>query len=102
VARQLAWHLATDPDPEIRDAAEAIRLAERVCRTTKNVPIVLDTLAAAYANAGKFDEAIKVAECALQLASASHDVLIAEALESRLKLYHARRPYREPTQEQGP
>ncbi len=56
----LAWIRATHPDPELRNGAEAVRLAERACALWKDRdPNLLDTLAAAYAEAGRFPEAVE-------------------------------------------
>ena len=92
----LAWILATHPEPQIRDGAEAVGLAEKACELTdyKN-PASLDTLAAAYAETGQFDKAVKTAAKAVQLARAAKSEKIAEDIQSRLDLYKAKRPFRE-------
>ncbi|OQW95749.1 MAG: hypothetical protein BWK77_06920, partial [Verrucomicrobia bacterium A1] len=55
----LAWMRATSPEPDVRNAAEAVRLAEQVCAAVGPAqPETFDTLAAAYAEAGRFGEAI--------------------------------------------
>lgn len=56
----------------------------------------LDILAAAYANAGRFPEAIKTATQALQLADTSGQVQLSQLIQSRLTLYNSDRPYRAP------
>ncbi|MGA2243313.1 MAG: tetratricopeptide repeat protein, partial [Verrucomicrobiota bacterium] len=67
---KLAWALATSPDDELRNGAEAVRLAERACELTQNrEPLFLGTLAAAYAESGRFPEAVATAEKAGQLAT---------------------------------
>jgi len=91
----LAWLLATHPDPGIRDASEAVRLAERAAVVTGHRdPGVLDALAAAYAAAGRFEPAIATARRAIGLAQASD---LAERIRSRLQLYERGEPYRRPT-----
>src|SRR5208283_4014985 len=51
----LAWILASNPDDELRNGAEAVRLAERACELTHyGQPVFIGTLAAAYAEAGRF------------------------------------------------
>ena len=66
----LAWMLATSPDDELRNGAEAVRLAERACELTHHgEPLFIGTLAAAYAEAGRFPEAVTTAEKAERLAT---------------------------------
>ncbi len=93
----LAWIFATHPDPQIRDGAQAVRLAERACQLTNyKAPSLLDTLAAAYAEAGQFENAVKTAQKAVQLARAAKSKKLAKNIQSRLDLYKANRPYRTP------
>ena len=90
----LAWILATCPESQIRDGAEAVRLAERACGLGNNrVPALLDTLAAAYAETGQYDQAIKTAEGAVQLAKAAKDEELTEKILRRIELYKGRQPY---------
>jgi tetratricopeptide (TPR) repeat protein len=71
---ELAWLLATYPDSKSRDGSEAVRLAERACvLTERRIPALLDTLAAAYAEAGDFPRAISAVEEALKYAHSSGD-----------------------------
>jgi tetratricopeptide (TPR) repeat protein len=87
----LAWILATHKNAELRNAAEAVSLANDAVRLMGTPTArTLDVLAAAYASAGRFDEARDTAQRALALAS---DPKLAAAIESRLKLYAAREPY---------
>lgn len=66
----LAWTLATDPNSQFRNGAEAVQLATRVCELTRyQHPLALATIAAAYAEIGHFDEAVSFGEQALQLAA---------------------------------
>jgi spermidine synthase len=91
----LAWLLATDPDPTVRDGNHAVRLAESVCRATGFRAFEpLDTLAAACAADGRFREAQEYAQQALATA-AEAGVLAArlEAMRSRLEGYRAGRPF---------
>jgi len=90
----LAWLLATCPDPDLRDGAEALRLARLACPGDSCHPAILDTLAAALAEAGQLADAAATAERALDVleAGAPERVEIAE----RLALYQADRPYRQP------
>ena len=90
VQNNLALVLATCPQASLRNGIEAVRLAGRANQLVggKN-PAVLCTLAAAYAEAGRFPEAIETAQRALQLAEAQSNTTLAEALQSQLKLYQA-------------
>jgi tetratricopeptide (TPR) repeat protein len=72
VLQGLAWCLITYPDPNQRDATQAIELAKRANSLTGNQnPTLMDTLAAAYAEAGNFAEAVLVQRQALALAEHS-------------------------------
>jgi len=93
----LAWLLATQKETEFYNPEEATRLAERSCELTNyQDPSLLDTLAAAYAAAGKFSQAIETAEKALQLAESSEQKELTKKIQNRLILYKASRPYVEP------
>jgi len=95
----LAWALATNPDAALRNGAEAVLLAERSCQLTSyEKPTLIGTLAAAYAEAGRFDEAVKAGEKAQRLALAAGEKEVAERNEELLKLYRAGRPYHETPQ----
>ena len=93
----LAWLLATWPDEGVRDGPEALRLAERARELTGgNNAVVLDTLAAALAEVGRFDQAVSVAAQAAKLAEAAGDKDLLEQCRARLELYKSKRPYRRP------
>ncbi len=93
----LAWVLAAYPDPQIRNGPEAVTLAERACRLTHDeIPFYVGTLAAAYAEAGRFSEAVATAEKARDLARKAGLEKVAERNEQLLELYRAGRPYHEP------
>ena len=86
----LAWTLATDPRSYLRNGVEAVRLAERaVGLSGTNSVGSLDTLAAAYAEAGRFSEAVATAEAAVTLAKSCNQSALAREIESRLALYRA-------------
>ena len=90
-----AWLLATCPQTELQDATEAVRLAERAVQLTAGQNVeMLDTLAVAYAAAGRFDTAIEVARDAIALAKVFGDEKLAQEVDSRLKLFKQSRPYR--------
>jgi len=95
-ANNLAWLLATCPDPACRDGRQAVELAERTCKATQNsVPTMLDTLAAAYAEVGRYAAAVDAAQRALALLRRTPGTPTRE-LEQRLILYRSGKPYREP------
>jgi tetratricopeptide (TPR) repeat protein len=88
-ARQLATHR----EAKFRNGAQAVQLAEEVSQATENKePEFLDTLAAAYAEAGRFPEAVAAAEMALKLATED----LARGVRTRLMLYQKGQAYREP------
>ena len=93
---QVAWALATNPDASIRNGDDAVKLAQRAVQLSGgNDPAILDTLAAAWAEAGKFRQAAKTARTALALAARMNRQTQVEALKTRIKLYEARTAYRE-------
>jgi Flp pilus assembly protein TadD len=93
----LAWVLATDADDALRNGVEAVRLAERACELTHyDEPLYLGTLAAAYAEAGRFSEAVTTAEKAEQLATSAGLTAVAAKNRQFLDLYRVGKPYHEP------
>ncbi len=93
---RLAWALATSLDDELRNGTEAVRLAERACELAHyDDPVFIGTLAAAYAEAGRFPEAVATAEKAEQLASSAGLKDLAEKNRQLLELYRAGKPCRE-------
>ena len=96
VLNNLAALLVTDPDPARRDGAEAVRLAERaVALSPKPEATVLDTLAAAYAEAGRFDAAARTAQRALEAANEAGREDLARRIAAKIPAYRAGRPSRE-------
>lgn len=95
VLNQTAWVLATNPDAAVRNGAEAVELAERAAGLAGGrQPAVLDTLAAAFAEVGRFREAVQITNETLALARSQGNRRLAEALEERLALYQAGTPFR--------
>ena len=91
----LAWILATSDDPTVRGGEEAVGWAERLATATAHKdPTALDTLAAAYAEAGRWDESIATARTARRLATAAGSTAEAEQIRLRLQLYRQQKPYR--------
>ena len=92
----LAWLLATCPEASLRDGARAVELAREAEQLSGGKQAeVLDTLAAAYAEAGRYPEAVETARRALSLVATQNNQPLAEAIESRLKLYEANVPFHE-------
>jgi protein O-mannosyl-transferase len=93
----LAWILATCPRSNVRNGAEAVRLAERAVQLGgAKEPRFWATLAAAYAEASRFDEAVEAAKKTRDLAQASGQQAVAQDAEERLALYATRQPYHQP------
>ena len=93
----LAWRLATHPLAAVRNGAEAVEHAERACELTqRQQPQLIGTLAAAYAEAGRFDDAVRAAENAITAASAAGLQEIVERNQFLLQLYRAGKPYHDP------
>jgi tetratricopeptide (TPR) repeat protein len=91
-----AWWLATSPDDTIRNGPLAVQMAERAAKVCPGPePLVLDTVAAAYAEVGRFDDAVRVAYTALTLASQKGQSPFTEALRARVKLYNQKKPMRD-------
>jgi cytochrome c-type biogenesis protein CcmH/NrfG len=89
----LAWMLATWPDASIRDGNKAVVLAEKANELSGGAdPQVLRTLAAAYAETGRFPEAVSTAQKALELAQ-SNTALVSE-LQKEIGLYQNHSPCR--------
>ena len=92
----LAWLLATTADAALRDGARAVRLAEKACELTQQKEaLLIGTLAAAYAEAGRFDQAIAAAQRAIQSANATGQTALASRNAELLELYRSGKPFRE-------
>jgi len=91
----LAWMLATWPEPSVRNGDKAVVLAEQANQVTKGKdPQILRTLAAAYAEAGRFGEAVMTAKQALALAMAQSNTGLTNALATEIGLYQTNTPCR--------
>ena len=92
----LAWILASNPDSSLRNGPMAVELASRadhLCAGTN--PVILGTLAVAYAEVGKFSQAAATAQHALSLAGAESNSPLVAALRAQLALYRAGSPFRD-------
>jgi hypothetical protein len=95
----LAWMLSTAADDRLRNGTEAIRFADNACRLTGfQNNLMVGTLAAAYAECGRFSEAVALAEKARDLAISSGDQSIAKVHQELSNIYRSGRPYHEPAQ----
>jgi|ERR1051326_5892055 tetratricopeptide (TPR) repeat protein len=93
---ELARLLACSPESELRDGTEAVKLAEKACAMTNSQqPDMLTTLAAAYAEAGRFPDAIATAEKARSLAASNGQNAAAAKAGKLLELCQSGRPLRE-------
>ena len=98
----LALALATLSPKDGGDPIRAVALAERACDATSHrVAACMDTLAAAYAAAGRFAEAIATAEQAIELARSAGQTQLQSQIEARLKSYLAGHDRREPVPAEG-
>jgi protein O-mannosyl-transferase len=92
----LAWTLATSGTANLRDGARAVELAERACKLTDyRETIMVGTLGAAYAEAGRFDDAMATAQKACALATESGKTELLNINQNLLELYRQHQPYRE-------
>jgi tetratricopeptide (TPR) repeat protein len=92
----LAWILATNPDPEVRNGDNAVKFAEKACKLTEyKKAVFVGTLAAAYAEANRFSDAIETAEKARLVAEAANESEIAARNMKLMELYRAQKPFRD-------
>jgi tetratricopeptide (TPR) repeat protein len=99
IENNFAWLLATAPQPSLRNGVQAVELAEQADALTGGEnPIILHTLAASYAETGRFSEAMATAQHALHLAEAQSNHGLAGSLQSEMKLYQAGKPFGIPEQ----
>jgi Flp pilus assembly protein TadD len=92
----IAWILATWPDPLTRDGTKAVMLAERADSLIRGEsPVIGATLAAAYAEAGRFADAVKTGLRALQLANAEGNAARADSIRGQIELYQSGAAFRD-------
>ncbi|MEZ6142478.1 MAG: tetratricopeptide repeat protein [Zavarzinella sp.] len=88
---EIAWFLCTTTEAKVRDGKLALKYALKACELTKyENGTYLDTLAAAYAEAGQFDEAVKMQ---IKAKTAKESPLDDADSQARLKLYEQKKPY---------
>jgi tetratricopeptide (TPR) repeat protein len=99
ILNNLAWILATCPKASLRSGAKALELAQRAEQLSEGRnPSVLETLAAAYAEAGRFPEAVTSARQALELAATQNNNTQVTSLQKQIRLYQASIPFRDTSQ----
>jgi len=97
-ASNLAWVFATCPEVSIRDGTRAVELGERALRISGGkIPMIYKVLAAAYAENGRFAEAVETAQRGAEIATGQGNPALAADLESNIVLYQSGRPLRDPS-----
>ena len=98
----LAWVFATSPDDSIRDGTRAAELGERALRISGGkIPMIYKVLAAAYAENGRFADAVETAQHGADLASIQGNPALAAELQKNIALYQTGRPLRDSTLTNG-
>jgi tetratricopeptide (TPR) repeat protein len=96
---RLAWLLAASSNPRIRDSAQAVQLAERACKlTNQQQPTLLRTLSVAFAEAGRFADAVRTAELGRDVAQAAGQKELAIKLQELAEQFRAGRAFHEAEQ----
>jgi hypothetical protein len=94
--RHVAWVLATYPKAAVRNGPRAVELAQQTNRLSGGTnAMIVGTLAAAFAEAGRFPEAIAAARRAVQLATTESNAALVHDLQVHLRSYEAGQPYRD-------
>jgi hypothetical protein len=93
----IAWMLAAAPEAADRDGAHAVQAGEQACARSDYQQVrYLGTLADAYAEAGRFDDAIAAAQKAISLAEENKQTSLAERNQQLLQIYQSHQAYHEP------
>ena len=97
-ASNLAWVFATCPDDSIRDGARAVELGEKALGISGGkIPMIYRVVAAAYAESGRFADAVETAQRGAELATNQGNPALAAELENNIALYQSGRPLRDPS-----
>ncbi len=97
VFNNMAWIMATSPDARLRDGRRAVAYAEKAAADTSDINF-LDTLAASYAENGRFAQAVAIENRIISLLAKAHQTDTMALHIQRLSIYEEGRPYREPIQ----
>ena len=101
-ASNLAWVFSACPEDSIRDGKHAVELAEKALRISGGkIPMIYKVLAAAYAESGRFGDAVETAQRGAELAANQGNPALAAELESNVALYQSGRPLRDPSLKNG-
>jgi Tfp pilus assembly protein PilF len=101
-ASNLAWVFSACPEDSIRDGKHAVELAEKALRISGGkIPMIYKVLAAAYAESGRFADAVETAQRGSELAGNQGNSALAAELESNVALYQSGRPLRDPSIKNG-
>ena len=101
-ASNLAWVFATCPEDSIRDGTRAVELGEKALRISGGkIAMIYRVLAAAYAESGRFADAVETAQRGAELATTQGNPALAAELESNIALYQSGRPLRDPSLKNG-
>jgi tetratricopeptide (TPR) repeat protein len=96
VLNDTAWVLATSSDAALRDGNAAMALAEHAAQlTSEREPAILGTLAAVFAETGRFDKAVEFEKRATELATQQGNAALAQSLNARLALFEEKTPVRQ-------
>ena len=94
----LSYILATCPDASLRNGKQAVELSQQANQASGGSnPMILGTLAAAYAEAGRFSDAVETAGKALELAKPQSNTILVDELRAQIALYQAGKPLRDPS-----
>jgi len=97
-ASNLAWVFATCPEDSIRDGSRAVELGEKALRLSAGkIPMIYKVLAAAYAENGRFTDAVETAQRGAELARTQGNPGLAAELASNIALYQSATPLRDPS-----
>ena len=91
---EFAWELSVSPTAELRDGAFAVEIMEGVIAERPS-PAYIDTLAAAYAEAGRFADAVRAQQRAIDALQGSVPAATRDSFRERMELYRSGQPYRE-------